>query len=108
MAGGWRSSPLRTDEVLIRPPETIRTAVLCLRRIRCGRERPPRPPATGRPQGGSLYVSRPFAPPCAVLKPPHLLDFVALGAARSLNLYGGAPGLANQRPRGRFSHCTLS
>jgi hypothetical protein len=40
-----------------------------------------------------------FSSPSAVLKPLHLPDFVDLGATWSLDLYGGARGLADQRPR---------
>src|SRR5215468_8334035 len=35
----------------------------------------------------------------AVLRPPHLSNFVGLGATWSLNLYGGALGLADQSAR---------
>jgi hypothetical protein len=35
----------------------------------------------------------------AFLNPFHLLDFVDFGAARSFDLYCGAPGFADQRAR---------
>ena len=47
-----------------------------------------------------LTLSRTVLGSRTVLTPLHLADFVGLGAAWSLNLYGGALGLADQRARG--------